>query len=62
MIGPVWVCLVCKFPVPLDDCGRGIKTRNGRTICTACWDRAVEAPKPPDLKLERDYQEVADHA
>ena len=53
MSDPVYVCIRCRFAVCLDDCGGGIKTVSGKTICLRCWDREVGSERPMPLEVRR---------
>lgn len=53
MSGPEYVCIRCRFLVSLDDCGGGIKTVSGKTICLRCWDREVGTVFAMPLEVRR---------
>jgi hypothetical protein len=59
MSGPEYVCLRCKFAVSLDDCGGGIKTVSGKTICQRCWDREVGTEHPMPIEIRKAATEAA---
>lgn len=59
MSDPVYVCIRCKFPVCLDDCGGGIKTVSGKTICLRCWDREVGTAHPMPVAVRKAATEAA---
>ena len=53
MSDPVYLCIRCKWLVCLDDCGAGIKTVSGKTICVRCWDREVGAERTMPLSVRK---------
>lgn len=53
MSTPEYLCIRCRFLVTLDDCGAGIKTVSGKTICCRCWDREVGAGRPMPVEVRR---------
>ena len=48
-----YLCIRCRFLVTLDDCGAGIKTVSGKTICQRCWDLEVGTVHPMPLEVRR---------
>ena len=53
MSAPEYLCIHCRFLVCLDDCGGGIKTVSGKTICIRCWDREIGIDRPMPVEVRR---------
>jgi len=60
MTTPEFLCVICKFTVPLDDAIA--PTARGTAICVGCYNREVADLKPMTKTLRKDLMETVNNA